>query len=132
MDDRKRPGGPDDSAPPAKRQAVTMNGAKAHSEDIPWKDDIEVRPLPASASPGRSTTHAASNTVSVQAYQKDAILRQMREYKREKNTVEQELRDIEKRAKFHDEHLRTIDSWFEQVSTFGARVAGIDADQGCS
>lgn len=52
----------------------------------------------------------------------------MREYKREKNTVELELRDIEKRAKFHDDHLRTIDSWFEQVSASGARDAGIDAD----
>lgn len=48
MEDRKRPAGPDDSAPAPKRQAVTVNGSKSHQEaDLPWKDDIEVRPLPA-------------------------------------------------------------------------------------
>ena len=40
----------------------------------------------------------------------------MREYKRERNTVEAELREIEKRSKYHDDHLRTIDLWFDQVS----------------
>ncbi|KAF2181629.1 E3 ubiquitin-protein ligase-like protein bre1 [Zopfia rhizophila CBS 207.26] len=91
MEDRKRPGGPDDSAPPAKRQAVTVNGAKSHQDaDLPWKDDIE-------------------------AYQKDAILRQMREYKREKATLEAQIADMEKRTKHHDDHLRLIDAWFNQM-----------------
>lgn len=47
MEERKRPAAldRDDSAPPAKRQAVTVNGAKSHPDaDLPWKDDIEVRP----------------------------------------------------------------------------------------
>jgi hypothetical protein len=45
MEDRKRPSGHDDAAPPAKRQAVTANGARPHPDaDMPWKDDIEVRP----------------------------------------------------------------------------------------
>jgi E3 ubiquitin-protein ligase BRE1 len=43
MEDRKRPGASDDAAPPPKRQAVTVNGTKPHQEDLPWKDDIEVR-----------------------------------------------------------------------------------------
>jgi E3 ubiquitin-protein ligase BRE1 len=44
MEDRKRPIA-DDSAPPAKRQALTVNGARSHPDaDLPWKDDIEVRP----------------------------------------------------------------------------------------
>ncbi|KAF2273864.1 E3 ubiquitin-protein ligase-like protein bre1 [Westerdykella ornata] len=90
MDDRKRPAGQDDTAPPPKRQALSVNGAKSHQDDVPWKDDIE-------------------------AYQKDAILRQMREYKREKNTIEAELRKMEERAKDHDDHLRVIDTWFEQL-----------------
>ncbi|KAF1940922.1 E3 ubiquitin-protein ligase-like protein bre1 [Clathrospora elynae] len=90
MEDRKRPIA-DDSAPPAKRQAVTVNGARAHPDaDLPWKDDIE-------------------------AFQKDAILRQMREFKREKTTVEGQLHDLEDRAKHHDDHLRTIDAWFDQL-----------------
>jgi E3 ubiquitin-protein ligase BRE1 len=40
----------------------------------------------------------------------------MREYKREKTVYETELRNLEKRTQGHDEHLRTIDLWFEQVS----------------
>ncbi|KAF2999357.1 E3 ubiquitin-protein ligase bre1 [Curvularia kusanoi] len=91
MEDRKRPSGHDDSAPPSKRQAVTVNGARSHPDaDMPWKDDIE-------------------------AYQKDAILRQMREYKREKATLEAQLNEVEKRSRFHDEELRTIDAWFDQL-----------------
>ena len=43
MEDRKRPSA-DDAAPPAKRQALTVNGARSHPDtDMPWKDDIEVR-----------------------------------------------------------------------------------------
>jgi E3 ubiquitin-protein ligase BRE1 len=43
MEDRKRPSA-DDAAPPAKRQALTVNGARSHPDaDLPWKDDIEVR-----------------------------------------------------------------------------------------
>ncbi|UPX12644.1 RING-type E3 ubiquitin transferase [Ascochyta rabiei] len=91
MEDRKRPSAHDDAAPPAKRQAVTVNGARSHPDaDMPWKDDIE-------------------------AYQKDAILRQMREYKREKATLEAQLNDVESRAKYHDDELRTIDTWFDQL-----------------
>ncbi|KAF1829898.1 E3 ubiquitin-protein ligase bre1 [Decorospora gaudefroyi] len=90
MEDRKRPIA-DDAAPPAKRQAVTVNGARSHPDaDLPWKDDIE-------------------------AFQKDAILRQMREFKREKATVESQLSELEGRSKYHDDHLRTIDAWFDQL-----------------
>lgn len=53
----------------------------------------------------------------MQAYQKDAILRQMREYKREKATLEAQLNDVEARSRYHDDELRTIDAWFDQVST---------------
>jgi E3 ubiquitin-protein ligase BRE1 len=50
MEDRKRPS-VDDSAPPAKRQALTVNGARSHPDaDLPWKDDIEVR-IPSQARP---------------------------------------------------------------------------------
>jgi hypothetical protein len=41
----------------------------------------------------------------------------MREYKREKATLETQLHDLEDRSKHHDDHLRTIDAWFDQVST---------------
>ncbi|KAF1972208.1 E3 ubiquitin-protein ligase-like protein bre1 [Bimuria novae-zelandiae CBS 107.79] len=91
MEERKRPSASEDSAPPAKRQAVAVNGLRPHPDaDMPWKDDIE-------------------------AFQKDAILRQMREYKREKATIESQLSEIENRSQYHDDHLRTIDIWFDQL-----------------
>jgi E3 ubiquitin-protein ligase BRE1 len=40
----------------------------------------------------------------------------MREYKREKNALEAELKATENRSKHHDDHLRSIDTWFDQVS----------------
>jgi len=39
----------------------------------------------------------------------------MREYKRERNTLQQQLDDLNNRSAYHDEHLRVIDSWFLQV-----------------
>jgi hypothetical protein len=118
MEDRKRPSGHDDTAPPAKRQAVTANGARPHPDaDMPWKDDIEVRPPDPLPPPLRCRfLIPCANPASTQAYQKDAILRQMREYKREKATIESQLNEMEFRSKHHDDHLRTIDAWFDQVS----------------
>lgn len=48
----------------------------------------------------------------------------MREYKREKATLEAQLNDVEKRSKFHDDELRTIDAWFDQVSTICVQGIG--------
>lgn len=45
MEDRKRPAAYDnDSAPPLKKQATSLNGGgKPHPDtDMPWKDDLEV------------------------------------------------------------------------------------------
>lgn len=39
----------------------------------------------------------------------------MQEYKREKNTLESQLKDTRKKARYHDDHLRIIDAWFQQV-----------------
>lgn len=40
----------------------------------------------------------------------------MREYKREKTTVEAQLNELERSSKYHDDHLRIMDAWFDQVS----------------
>lgn len=48
-------------------------------------------------------------------YQKDAILRQMKEYKRQRRDFEEKVQDLQKRCQFHDDHLRTIDAWFSQL-----------------
>ena len=39
----------------------------------------------------------------------------MQEYRREKNTVETQLREMRKKTRYHDEHLRVIDLWFKQL-----------------
>lgn len=54
--------------------------------------------------------------VSPQRFQKDAIWRQMQEYKREKSLLESRLNQMLKATSHHNEHLRVIDGWFNQVS----------------
>lgn len=39
----------------------------------------------------------------------------MLEYKREKTTLESQLKDVQKRSVDHDDHLRIIDAWWSQV-----------------
>ncbi|KAJ5933512.1 E3 ubiquitin-protein ligase bre1 [Penicillium verhagenii] len=92
MDDRKRPAADsNESAPPSKKQATTVNGAsKPHPDaDMPWKEDLE-------------------------RYQKDAILRQMLEYKREKVSLESRVSQMSEAATINNDRLRIIDSWFRQ------------------
>ncbi|SZF05363.1 unnamed protein product [Blumeria hordei] len=88
MEERKRAAG-DDLAPPMKRQALSSK-ASAHDVDMPWANDLE-------------------------QYQKDAIYRQMLEYKREKATLESQLKDVRKRSLDHDDHLRVVDVWWTQL-----------------
>ncbi|EDN97766.1 hypothetical protein SS1G_12620 [Sclerotinia sclerotiorum 1980 UF-70] len=94
MEDRKRAAGQsnDDLAPPTKRQAVNGSGKASSDSDntAPWSEDIE-------------------------KYQKDAIYRQMLEYKREKATLESQLKNIQKKSTDHDDHLRIIDAWWTQL-----------------
>ena len=40
----------------------------------------------------------------------------MQEFKRDRNTLEIQLKDLTKRTTYHDDHLRVIDAWFSQVS----------------
>lgn len=51
----------------------------------------------------------------LQNYQKDAILRQMKEYKRLRKDLEQQVTDLQEKRQYHDDHLRTIDAWFAQL-----------------
>ncbi|SMQ53672.1 unnamed protein product [Zymoseptoria tritici ST99CH_3D7] len=51
----------------------------------------------------------------VEDYQKDAILRQMKEYKRQKKDADDQLSDLQKKARYHNDHLRTIDAWWAQL-----------------
>ncbi|KAI1247631.1 hypothetical protein MGN70_011521 [Eutypa lata] len=89
MEDRKRPAlnSSDDIAPPSKRQAVNGSSKSKEDGDEAWIED----------------------------YQKDAIYRQMLEYKREKSTLETRLDEYARRATNHDDHLRVVDKWWLQL-----------------
>jgi E3 ubiquitin-protein ligase BRE1 len=39
----------------------------------------------------------------------------MREYKRERDTLESQLKDVQKKSLEHDDHLRIVDAWWTQV-----------------
>ena len=52
----------------------------------------------------------------------------MQEYKRERTTLETQLKEMRKKARYHDDHLRVIDSWFRQVIDEVKVVAKDDDD----
>ncbi|WPH00914.1 e3 ubiquitin-protein ligase bre1 [Acrodontium crateriforme] len=91
MEDRKRALAPDadDLAPSRKRVVKDENGQAMRMDDDKEKN--------------------------IENFQKDAILRQMKEYKRQKKDFEDQYRDLQKRCEHHDDHLRTIDGWFAQL-----------------
>ncbi|KAF3769877.1 hypothetical protein M406DRAFT_284353 [Cryphonectria parasitica EP155] len=89
MEDRKRPiSSAEDLAPPSKRQQV--NGSSKSRDD-------------------------AGDEAWIESYQKDAIYRQMLEYKREKTRLESRLEDLSKQYEYYDDHLRIIDAWWLQL-----------------
>ena len=53
----------------------------------------------------------------------------MQEYKREKNTLETTLKEMRKKARYHDDHLRAIDAWFKQLIDEVKSMASSDDDQ---
>ncbi|KAG9838716.1 BRE1-domain-containing protein, partial [Aureobasidium melanogenum] len=90
MDERKRSIQPDsDDIYPSKRHQTTQNAPQMRMDSEKEKD--------------------------VESFQKDAILRQMKEYKREKTLYESQVQDLSKRSQYHDDHLRIVDSWFTQL-----------------
>ncbi|KAL4780562.1 BRE1 E3 ubiquitin ligase-domain-containing protein [Aspergillus varians] len=50
-----------------------------------------------------------------QRFQKDAIWRQMQEYKRDKVSLEVKLKEKSKATAYHNDHLRIIDAWYSQL-----------------
>lgn len=60
----------------------------------------------------------------MQDFQKDAIYRQMLEYKREKSTLEARLSELEQSSTDHDDHLRILDAWWLQLVQEVSQLAG--------
>lgn len=110
MEDRKRSLAldVDDLAPNRKRIVKDENGNQMRL-DADKEKDLEVRIKHAGGS------KATRESDDIQNYQKDAILRQMKEYKREKKHYEELYTDLVKKLTHHDDHLRTVDAWFAQL-----------------
>ena len=58
---------------------------------------------------------------SLQHFQKEAIFRQMLEYKRERNLLENKVEQLDKKATYHDDHIRVMDAWWDQVRAISLR-----------
>ncbi|KAI0128532.1 E3 ubiquitin-protein ligase BRE1 [Xylariales sp. AK1849] len=93
MEDRKRPAlaNSDDIAPPSKRRDVN-GGSKSAKDDSDMKEETWI-----------------------EDYTKDAIYRQMLEYKRQSSTLETRLEEMERRSTHHDDHIRVVDAWWVQL-----------------
>jgi len=42
----------------------------------------------------------------------------MQEYKREKVSLETKVKELSKATNYHNDHLRVIDAWYNQVRSF--------------
>lgn len=51
----------------------------------------------------------------VEDYQKDAIIRQLKEYKRQKRDADEQLVELQRKVTYHDDHIRVIDAWWSQL-----------------
>lgn len=116
MEDRKRVAirEPDDAIQPPKKQSRLVNGSKG--EDAPeWEHTVQVSPpLP----PNCVACQQQLTRTNSQDFQKDAILRSYKELKKEKQSLEGQVAELEGKSKYHDEHLRTIDAWLAQVCSW--------------
>ncbi|KUI64741.1 E3 ubiquitin-protein ligase BRE1 [Cytospora mali] len=93
MEDRKRPAinSAEDLAPPSKRHQVN-GSSKSRDHAVDMGDEAWI-----------------------EAFQKDAIHRQMLEYKREKVQLENRLDDLRSKYEHYDDHMRIIDAWWLQL-----------------
>ncbi|KAF8244720.1 BRE1-domain-containing protein [Wilcoxina mikolae CBS 423.85] len=94
MEDRKRPvphDPSDDSHPPYKRQAIQSSSQTQNNHQVPQSQEDVIH------------------------FQKEAIWRQMQEYKRERNILESRVEELDKRSAYHDDHLRIVDAWWTQL-----------------
>ncbi|KAF3925939.1 hypothetical protein ABW20_dc0106091 [Dactylellina cionopaga] len=60
-------------------------------------------------------------------FQKEAIYRQMKAYKREKELTEGRLQELQIRCTYHDDHIRVIDAWLDQLLD-EVRVMAVDSE----
>ncbi|KAF2766703.1 BRE1-domain-containing protein [Teratosphaeria nubilosa] len=73
---------------------------------------------------GQAMRMDAEKEKEIEYFQKDAILRQMKEYKRQQRIAEEQYTQLRDQCKHHDDHLRTIDAWFAQLLDEVRVIAG--------
>lgn len=114
MEDRKRSLVNDvEDLQPSRKRFKDENGATMKmSEDKEKEVEVCFIPSPYRARLGPQDPQLI---VSVQDYQKDAIMRQMKEYRRQKKDAEEQLAELHKTSQYHNDHLRTVDAWFSQL-----------------
>lgn len=49
----------------------------------------------------------------------------MLEYKRERNLLENRVEQLDKKATYHDDHIRVMDAWWDQVYSLSPSSEGI-------
>ncbi|KAK9324150.1 BRE1 E3 ubiquitin ligase-domain-containing protein [Lipomyces orientalis] len=96
MDDRKRSLSvkTELEAPPLKRQATDIESVGSKSVngfDVPLSQD------------------------DVALFKKEAIFRQMQIYRRERDLLQSRVTEIEQRSAYHDDHLRVLELWWDQL-----------------
>ncbi|KAK9333640.1 BRE1 E3 ubiquitin ligase-domain-containing protein [Lipomyces starkeyi] len=96
MDDRKRSLSvkTELEAPPLKRQATDIESAgskSANGFEVPLSQD------------------------DVALFKKEAIFRQMQIYRRERDLLQTRVTEIEQRSAYHDDHLRVLELWWDQL-----------------
>ncbi|KAK9388807.1 BRE1 E3 ubiquitin ligase-domain-containing protein [Lipomyces mesembrius] len=96
MDDRKRSLSvkTELEAPPLKRQATDIESAgskSANGFEVPLSQE------------------------DVALFKKEAIFRQMQIYRRERDLLQTRVSEIEQRSTYHDDHLRVLELWWDQL-----------------
>lgn len=115
MEDRKRSLANDvDDLGHSRKRLRDENGATMRMSDEKEKD-VEVRPDNSAPGRGRGVRVRETDYWRLQDYQKDAIMRQMKEYKRQKKDADEQLSELQRKTKHHNDHLRIIDAWFAQL-----------------
>ncbi|KAK6534823.1 hypothetical protein TWF281_006123 [Arthrobotrys megalospora] len=95
-------------APPLRKQPVMEDRKRPLVDGA--SDETPPSKRQAMATPDEPQTQE-----SVLNFQKEAIYRQMKAYKREKELTESRLEELQKRCTYHDDHIRVIDGWLDQL-----------------
>lgn len=99
---------------------ITKPKRKAKNEDGPEKKPrldttsvtFEVQP---EVEVGAFRYHSSSRAHIPQNFQREALWRSLQDYKRRGNSSQEQLEKLQRSAQYHDDHLRIVDVWWDQL-----------------